>query len=296
MNQKPLKYAITYLAHLEERFRRFYSEVRPPARQGHQYDIDNMILTDPERTLKYFEFEYTLAASYSLISAIVTIWFFAETKSDLRKPEYIFFYYWLLVGVILHPFNSLVKLLITLWLYRIPPSETLITRRLMLLIRSNLFYWNEKTSFVLYNYYALGLCKLACGNVCGNLRNSLYRFSHFLSCSLLLRLGNLFIRFFFEYYCHTRTVNFESIINHGATAEEIAAIPVEEFSEDQTAQATVQWCGICLEYFHPGDKVKKLPCSLKHYFHKHCTDAWLRTQNMCPYCRQSLRKPVAKAA
>ncbi len=288
MNTLPLKDAVQYLARLAERFRRFSSELRPPARQGVEYHIDDMILTNPWRALRYFRFEYSVSMAYSLVVLLVTIWFLAEERAKLQATKFVFFYYWLLVGTVLHPANALAKLLILMCLYNMPDTETLIVRRLMLLIRSNIFSWNERTSFVLYNFYALGMCKLASGNICGSLRDDVYRFCYFQCCSLLLRLANLFVRFFFEYCCFTRAVHFDTIISRGATAEEIAAIPVEDFRGEQSA---AQWCGICLEHFQPGDKLRKLPCSRQHYFHKTCTDTWLRSQNVCPYCRKSLRKP-----
>lgn len=43
-------------------------------------------------------------------------------------------------------------------------------------------------------------------------------------------------------------------------------------------------CGICLDDFHNGETVKRLPCG--HIFHGHCVRPWLMQSHICPFCRQ----------
>ncbi|KAK7350612.1 hypothetical protein VNO77_09427 [Canavalia gladiata] len=45
-------------------------------------------------------------------------------------------------------------------------------------------------------------------------------------------------------------------------------------------------CLICLEEFHVGDQVRRLPCA--HNFHVECIDEWLRLNVKCPRCRSSV--------
>ena len=288
-----LKEAFQYLVKLSERVGRYPNEVRTNAREGQEYELDNMILTEPNHVLNFFRFEYIMCGVFSLTALFITTWFLVTDKTKEYTSHFAFLYYWLIAGNFLHIVNVLTKVFIIRQLFKIPLTETLIVRRLMLLIRSNIFLWNERVSFIMYNFYILGMCKLACSNICGSIRNNVYRICYFIICSFLLRLANIFIRFMVEYYVFTRTVTFDTIINHGASAEEIADIPVEDYRpENMTCEeVNKQWCGICLEYFQAGDKVTKLPCAKQHYFHRGCTEKWLRNQNVCPYCRHSLRKP-----
>ncbi len=290
------KEAFQYLLKLSERVRRYPNEARADAREGQVYELDNLILTDPNRALSYFRFEYLMCALFSASILISTVWFYLAGPTP--PAEHIFLYWWLLVGIFLHSLNILVKSFIIHLLYKIPGTETLIARRLMLLIRSNLFSWNERASFFMYNFYVLGMCKLACNNICGSMRNSLYQFCYFIACSFLLRMSNLFARFLIEYFWRTRNVNFDTVVEKGISAKEIAEIPVEVYHQkgDHVNEEDLenQWCGICLEYFKDGDTVKKFPCYKQHCFHKGCTEIWLRTHNVCPYCRRSLKKTDVK--
>ena len=49
-------------------------------------------------------------------------------------------------------------------------------------------------------------------------------------------------------------------------------------------------CSICLESYEDGVVLRQLPCS--HLFHDHCVDTWLRMNNQCPLCKQSILKSV----
>ena len=43
-------------------------------------------------------------------------------------------------------------------------------------------------------------------------------------------------------------------------------------------------CGVCLEAFAEGDRLRRLPCG--HAYHCACVDtAWFATHNTCPTCR-----------
>ncbi|GJN13818.1 hypothetical protein PR202_gb00564 [Eleusine coracana subsp. coracana] len=42
-------------------------------------------------------------------------------------------------------------------------------------------------------------------------------------------------------------------------------------------------CGVCLEDFETGNKLRTMPCS--HSFHEDCIFNWLRLSHVCPLCR-----------
>ena len=56
----------------------------------------------------------------------------------------------------------------------------------------------------------------------------------------------------------------------------------EREGEQLTARSTQ--CAICLEPYQDGDELRTVMCL--HHFHKNCIDQWLRTNCICPICKQ----------
>ena len=46
---------------------------------------------------------------------------------------------------------------------------------------------------------------------------------------------------------------------------------------------SIQECVICMEEFHTGSEVTRMPCS--HIYHGDCIVRWLETSHICPLCR-----------
>ncbi|CCW66880.1 unnamed protein product [Phytomonas sp. Hart1] len=57
-----------------------------------------------------------------------------------------------------------------------------------------------------------------------------------------------------------------------------------------TSASVEQACGICLDDFSEGERVKRLPCG--HLFHGRCVRHWLHMHNDCPMCRRRVYTPV----
>jgi len=281
---KALKISFLKLIH---KISRYPSQLTQSRDQYIEYDLDGMIINNPREVFSYFAFEYTISLSFNLITAMVTIIFLAIETSESS----LMFKYWLRLGYILNLISLLPKSVILLKIYYIPQhSQSLIVRRLMMLIRTNVFSWNVKVTYVLYIYYIVMLGKLATTNTCKSIDSNSYRLYHFILCNFLLRLVNLFMRFFHQWCFSGRSD--ESLSIKGARQDEIDEIPEEVFTEDTIGTNNEhQWCGICLLSFKSGQKIKRLPCSKKHFFHNCCTDIWLTKRNVCPYCRRELVYP-----
>lgn len=48
-------------------------------------------------------------------------------------------------------------------------------------------------------------------------------------------------------------------------------------------------CLVCQCEYEDGEQLRRLPCG--HCFHMSCVDQWLRTKDVCPYCRQPVLDP-----
>ena len=47
-------------------------------------------------------------------------------------------------------------------------------------------------------------------------------------------------------------------------------------------------CAICLENYNIGDKVNTLKCNDIHTFHHTCMLEWVKTNDICPMCRENI--------
>eukprot|EP00826_Nyctotherus_ovalis_P052016 TRINITY_DN6547_c0_g1_i10.p1 TRINITY_DN6547_c0_g1~~TRINITY_DN6547_c0_g1_i10.p1 ORF type:complete len:196 (-),score=27.66 TRINITY_DN6547_c0_g1_i10:16-603(-) len=147
---------------------RYPSELHRSRDQYIEYDLDGMILSNPREVFSYFAFEYAISFAFNLISAVVTIIFLAIESSEAS----LMFKYWLRLGYILNIISLLPKGMIWVKLYYVPlHSESLIVRRLMMLIRTNVFAWNVKVTYVLYIYYIVMLGKLVTTNTCKSIQS-----------------------------------------------------------------------------------------------------------------------------
>lgn len=67
--------------------------------------------------------------------------------------------------------------------------------------------------------------------------------------------------------------------------EHIGKIPVETFQGNvgPDADDSERKCLVCQCEYEKDDELRRLPCG--HCFHVPCVDQWLKTKDVCPYCR-----------
>ena len=76
--------------------------------------------------------------------------------------------------------------------------------------------------------------------------------------------------------------NSSSVDDAGNEWKEVDIDDREREGELLTARSTQ--CAICLEPYQDGDELRTVMCL--HHFHKNCIDQWLRTNCICPICKQ----------
>ena len=69
-----------------------------------------------------------------------------------------------------------------------------------------------------------------------------------------------------------------------------------DLTEENTNNGLVETenCSICLSAFKKGEELRLLPCPGTHIFHKECVDDWLKLNDSCPCCRQSIFSPESE--
>ena len=76
--------------------------------------------------------------------------------------------------------------------------------------------------------------------------------------------------------------------NNGLTPQQIGRIPHHKFKPRRgTTLSEKDCCRICLSEYTNGENVKTLPCF--HSYHKNCIDKWLKSQAVCPVCRENVK-------
>ena len=278
--------------------RRHLNQLRDHSGNSHMWglrDLDNMIINNPRRTLFYFKLEYMMAITFSFLVAFISLFFTFLNRKEFEEADTGILKHWLTLGIGLHVVCGLPKILIYRRLYRTPTTDSnLIVRRLMLLVRSNIFYYNDKTSFVLYNYYIFGITKLASSPVCNTLGNKVHRLIYMILTGVIFRLVNLFIRFVLEMSIVGERVGESDALKGGATKTEINSIRHLKLTIGNRKEILGDLgpisCPICLENLEIGEHIRLMPCTARHIFHQDCIDRWLMIHPTCPYCSHPIRQ------
>ncbi|KAL5737626.1 hypothetical protein ACOSP7_030387 [Xanthoceras sorbifolium] len=72
----------------------------------------------------------------------------------------------------------------------------------------------------------------------------------------------------------------------GLSKKTILKLPVYTMDSEKLIQQCHEiCCSICLQEFHDGDSVRRLP-NCGHIFHLDCIDKWLTRNGSCPVCRK----------
>ena len=131
------------------------------------------------------------------------------------------------------------------------------------------FVYNVSMAIVIFGFTSLAAGLLACCVVCILLGMGL---------GALLRMRR-----------HQGEEGPEEQASHGASDEQIAAMPIKTFY-DGMIDAPEATCSICFGDYIPGEELRFLPCH--HHFHAACVDTWFAGSKACPICKHPIDKPA----
>jgi hypothetical protein len=255
-------------------------------------DLDELI-KQKESFMNYIRFEYTVAVYYNLLMSISSLFYIAQHLTG--------FYFFDKLTTSWLVFVSLVKLLETVpkfflikQIQRIQSQsindDSAVMRRLMHLIRSNVFFYNTVLGYTLlasYSFFFLLFKRPSHSNPLGR---QLYGNTFILFYGFFLRMIITFV----NYHVHFKYSSNPADLANIDPFEEIKRvdsslfIKLKQLTYQKEEGDSCECCCICMSEFNQGECIKVLPCSEKHVFHKACIETWLSRNVACPTCRKEV--------
>ena len=209
---------------------------------------------------------------------------------------------WLLTVSLIKILETLPKSMLLYQALRIGQSSNdpiLISRRLMYLTRSNIFFYNTILGYALLSAYSLYFIFVRRTTKCTG-APQLYHIINLLVGVFFLRLIISFINYFFhfKYISNNEADSSNDLYNDFANRvnpdlmKKIETVILEKKNIDKYAPIAEEnereICSICMIPFEIKDTIRVLPCNNKHIFHKTCIDKWLSHNKACPTCRKEI--------
>lgn len=274
-----------FLSELQRRAenRRILSQ-HPPIPSG----IEILIQLDCAKLLTFLKEEYLEAVLFNISFFVGALLFLRAYNQSELNPSPIQ-KYWLRLGLFIVLISTIPKIILLVKLFKIKTQWIVQIRNdLRNIFRSRIFYYNSKISFVTYFYFIFGITKLINNYICNAANEKLFSLSVFMIVCFLIRIGNLVLRYLFQFYIPRLVWDVDT--NLGASNDEINEIHYEIISNLEEIKHKMIICLICHEEFKEGDTIRLLPCNEKHFFHMNCIDSWLFRKASCPICNKNLQK------
>jgi len=263
-------------------------------------DLDDLI-RQKENFTNYIRFEYSVAILYNLMAALPAFVYNYLKFANISQCDTLSTF-WLLTVSFIKILETLPKSMLLYQTIRISESSTdpiIVSRRLMYLTRSNLFFYNTICGYALLLSYSLYFIFVRRTTPCSG-APQLYHIINLLVCTFFLRLIISFVNYFFHFKYTNSNENensndmysdFQNRVNPDIL-NRIEAVELSKKNIDKYAPITEEKeresCSICMIPFALAETIKILPCNNKHIFHKTCIDKWLSHNKACPTCRKEM--------
>jgi hypothetical protein len=274
---------------------------------GHRFfqDLDGL-LTQKDKFLEFIQFEYFTSIIYNTLISLSCLFYFIS-RSLIIFPFDLISSTWILLVSLIKLFEILPKIVILIQTIRIAKESNdpiTISRRLMLLTRSNIFFFNTILGYLNLFLYSIYFLLFRTSKNCEQ-APQFYMIIKFMIYGFFLRLIISFVNYFLHFKFDKNEADFEEGTNFykdfkyklsDEVLKLIESIELNSENIDQYVSINEEnerdFCSICMLNFEIGDKVKLLPCNKKHIFHNNCIDKWLSNNQNCPNCRKEINKKI----
>lgn len=274
---------------------------RNPRSSSIVHDLDELIC-QTDNFINYIHFEYSVAILYNMMMSISSIFFLINCTSVTFQADKISFL-WITIVSIIKLLETFPKFILIWQTYRIAyehsNNNSICMRRLMNMIRSNIFYYNAILGYILlfcYTSYFLLIKRKIEYNEPTQLNSNI----NILLWGFFLRIIISFINYHFNFKYATNQADLENIEPYSNIVQKVDNEVLEMINsycltkENNIVELGNQTCCICINEFSEGEVVKVLPCNNKHIFHKNCIEKWLSSNLGCPTCRCNIQNFFTK--
>lgn len=259
-----------------------------------------------ENFIDYIKFEYSISILYNIILSIPSIIYLYISYSKISSCDIVSTIWLCLVSLLklLEVFPKIMIIKQTKVIENNSVDSIIQTRRLMYLIRSNIFYINSQLGNAMLFLYTIYFIILRRINSCDD-APQFYFIINWLVFGFFLRLLISFINYYlhFKHGVNEADMSSESLYEYkyGVSEDTLNSIKTVLLSkenlfeyvnlkEEAEGNGNIEECSICLYTFEVDQSIKILPCDEKHFFHKVCIDKWLGNHKACPICRKEIKK------
>lgn len=273
--------------------------------EGHRYfqDLD-ILISKKDNFIRFIKIEYSISLIYNFIISL-TCFYYLFTRFFIIFQWDAISTLWLTVSSFVKFIEIFPKSIILIQAFRIARNSndnTIASRRLMYLTRSNIFVINAILGYInlfIYSKYFLFIRK---PTLCEDAPN-FYVIINFLINGFFLRILITFVNYYFHFKhggfneADLENTNFYSDYTKRVSSDIIELIESVHLDEKNinkyiniNDQNERDFCCICMLQFEIGENIKLLPCNKKHIFHNSCIDKWLSGNRNCPTCRKEINK------
>lgn len=257
------------------------------------------LVKQKDNFIQYIKSEYSVALFYNFLMTISTITFLLKNFSVIYSVD-IISTTWLILICSFKILETIPKLFIIREVNRINSQRTndpnLCMRRLINMIRSNVFFYNTVLAYSNLFCYTIYFLFIKRNSKYNEKTSLIYLNINYLMYGFFFRIIITLLNYHFHFKYGVNQADLANIDPYAETQkiekdifEKIKGITLNK-EETNVLNQENEGCCICLNGYNEGETVKILPCNIKHIFHSKCIETWLSSNVACPTCRKVVQR------
>ena len=257
------------------------------------------LVKQKDNFIQYIKSEYSVALFYNFLMTISTITFLLKNFSVISSVD-IISTTWLILICSFKILETIPKLFIIREVNRINSQRTndpnLCMRRLINMIRSNVFFYNTVLAYSNLFCYTIYFLFIKRNSKYNEKTSLIYLNINYLMYGFFFRIIITLLNYHFHFKYGVNQADLANIDPYSETQkiekdifEKIKGITLNK-EETHVLNQENEGCCICLNGYNEGETVKILPCNIKHIFHSKCIETWLSSNVACPTCRKVVQR------